>query len=471
MTLKLRRNPPDTRHAIENLLATLGGIRSSGIIVTMRGTEKPHGLQWSHPQPLPLEPLEDGPALALFQAISHCSEDGLSELLKDVDNIPLAIKLLGRLVEEEGLAYVLREWKRDGLKVVDCGDASDTRTTSVTASIDLSLSSPHIASIPYIYEVFAILSILPDGLSESMIDALEARLPAGVDLRRVLRALRRIALCYLDSNGRYRLLAPIRQHVQRTLSLDPGFLDGMRSTFLEHVIDRTDIGYHDIVVPEMVNIRSFIVSESTMWDDSHILACLDYLWWEDRILGIRDIPLALIALSHAHTPRLQVRCRLRISSLLGFSSRYGEAREYLTPALSVQTGDPYVEGCVRLEMGEIERMLNKYEDAESFLRQAVRLFKEANMPKWEGVALGSLGTLLRGWGHIFKVEEPLIQSLGLARKAGDTLHEGNALCGLGEVYWLTKRMSEAEDTLRQSIDCYRLSHCDEAPFCLVTFRF
>ncbi|KAJ6453583.1 P-loop containing nucleoside triphosphate hydrolase protein, partial [Mycena sanguinolenta] len=203
--------PIQSRAEVEEFLALLTDVEHLGLIITMRGAERPAKVQWTHPFLWPLEPLFNNAAQQTFMDItdhSHPIED-INQLLSFTDNMPLAVDLLAHLVDYEGLENVLFRWKTEKTSMLSVGC---DRKSNLNASISLSLSSPRISSDSK--ELLSLLSILPNGLSDA--ELVQSKLPISniLSCKAILLAT---SLAYQNNNKRLLTLVPIREHIQQFL--------------------------------------------------------------------------------------------------------------------------------------------------------------------------------------------------------------------------------------------------------------
>ncbi|KAJ6481107.1 P-loop containing nucleoside triphosphate hydrolase protein, partial [Mycena sanguinolenta] len=200
--------PIQSRGGVENFLSLLAEVQHLGLIVTMRGAERPAQVQWTHPFLLPLQPLSDNAAQQTFMDItdnSHSVED-LNQLLSFTDNMPLAVDLLAHLVDYEGLDNVLTRWQTEKTSMLSVGY---DRKSNLDTSISLSLSSPRITAESK--KLLSLLSILPNGLSDA--ELVQCELPIS-DILSCKAVLLATSLAYQTSNKRLLVLMPVRAHIQ-----------------------------------------------------------------------------------------------------------------------------------------------------------------------------------------------------------------------------------------------------------------
>ncbi|KAJ7181080.1 hypothetical protein C8R46DRAFT_1028426 [Mycena filopes] len=92
---------------VEEFLSLLADVHHLALMITMRGSERPHKVRWTQPFLPPLEPLSDEAALQILEEITddpHLTKEK-RELLQFTGNMPLALDLIAHLVEyEDGLS-------------------------------------------------------------------------------------------------------------------------------------------------------------------------------------------------------------------------------------------------------------------------------------------------------------------------------------------------------------------------------
>ncbi|KAJ7935862.1 hypothetical protein B0H13DRAFT_2462800 [Mycena leptocephala] len=218
--------PAETRHDIEEFLSLLTDVDHLALMITMRGAERPAKVAWTRPFLPPLQPLEQEAARDTFIDIAdnrHNLEE-VDKVLSLTDNMPLVISLLAHLVDTEGCTPVLLRWEEEKTSMLSEG--FDKRS-NLDLSISLSLSSPRFNSVPHSQELLSLLSILPDGVSDA--ELVQSKLPID-NIFGCKVALIRTSLAYTDEHKRMKVLAPIREYMQK--SQPPG--DHLLKPLLKH---------------------------------------------------------------------------------------------------------------------------------------------------------------------------------------------------------------------------------------------
>ncbi|KAJ7615947.1 hypothetical protein FB45DRAFT_235546 [Roridomyces roridus] len=201
--------PLETRSGIEEFLSLLAGVGHLGLLVTMRGAERPAKTSWSRPFLAPLRPLSGSAARDIFKDIAddmHNPED-VDRLLDLTDNVPLVVDLMAHLVDYEGCHNVLNRWDAEKTSILSQG--YDQRS-NLDVSIRISLSSPRMTAWPGAIDLLSLLSMLPDGLSNT--ELLRAALPISDPLG-CKTALLATSLAYIDEKKRLKSLVPIREYM------------------------------------------------------------------------------------------------------------------------------------------------------------------------------------------------------------------------------------------------------------------
>ncbi|KAJ7736010.1 hypothetical protein DFH07DRAFT_966971 [Mycena maculata] len=203
--------PLHSRGEVEDFLSHLADIKHLGLIVTMRGAERPSGVQWTRPF-LPVFPtLSPSAAREVFMDIADDSverDDKVDNILALTDHLPLATSLVASLVAIEGWDSVIKCWKAEGTSILSDGA---NRRSNLNTSIAISLSSPRFTSNAEAKDLLALLAMLPDSISIMTLDQITESFP---QMSRCMTTLRRTALVVTSDNGRHiTTLVPIGEYM------------------------------------------------------------------------------------------------------------------------------------------------------------------------------------------------------------------------------------------------------------------
>ncbi|KAJ7854056.1 hypothetical protein B0H14DRAFT_3652126 [Mycena olivaceomarginata] len=170
--LEVMWEPASSRGEIEELLSLLTGVEDLALMA-----KRPAKVQWTRPFLGPLQPLKQEAAYLTFFDIadSNHSLEAVDKILSLTDNMHLQ-------------SISLPIWQ-----------------TLKAALI------PRITSFPQSQQLLSILSMLPDGLTDS--DLIQSKLPVQ-NILECKTALKSTALAYSDNHGRLKVLMPIREYLQ-----------------------------------------------------------------------------------------------------------------------------------------------------------------------------------------------------------------------------------------------------------------
>ncbi|KAJ7914790.1 P-loop containing nucleoside triphosphate hydrolase protein [Mycena leptocephala] len=134
--------PVESRGKIEEFLSLLTGVGHLALVITMQEQKdllKLRGLIHF----CAIEALEQDAAQQTLIDIADNRHDPkeVDKVLSLTDNMPLAISLIGHLVDSEGCSNVLSRWEEEKTSLIS--DGYD-RTSNLDLSISLSLSSPRL---------------------------------------------------------------------------------------------------------------------------------------------------------------------------------------------------------------------------------------------------------------------------------------------------------------------------------------
>ncbi|KAJ7212736.1 hypothetical protein C8J57DRAFT_1483578 [Mycena rebaudengoi] len=195
------------RSEVEEFLSLLTDSPHLGLMITLRGTEHPSKVKWTHPFLAPLEPLSNVAAWQTFIEVADEGHDDASikELLELTGNLPLAVSLIASVASSEGCTQALSRWKLESTRMLS--DGYDQRS-SLDISIMLSYTSSRMT--PGAQQLISILSMLPDGLADA--DLVHAKLPI-LDILACKATLIQTALAFVDQDQHLKVLVPIREHI------------------------------------------------------------------------------------------------------------------------------------------------------------------------------------------------------------------------------------------------------------------
>ncbi|KAJ7245277.1 hypothetical protein C8J57DRAFT_1725305 [Mycena rebaudengoi] len=200
-----------SRSEVEEFLSLLTDVLHLGVIITLRGAERPSKVKWTRPFVAPLELLSYVAAQQTFIEVADDDHNDASikELLELTGNLPLAVSLIASVAGSEGCAQALSQWKLESTRMLSEG--YDQRS-SQDISIMLSYTSSRMTAGAQ--QLLSILSMLPDGLADA--DLVRAKLPIP-DILACKTTLIQTALAFVGQDQHLKL--KLREHFHQILDL------------------------------------------------------------------------------------------------------------------------------------------------------------------------------------------------------------------------------------------------------------
>ncbi|KAJ7355875.1 hypothetical protein DFH08DRAFT_803809 [Mycena albidolilacea] len=202
--------PIQSRGQIEEFLSLLTDIEHLALIITMRGTERPAKVQWTHPFLLPLQPLSDEATQQTFIYITdnaYAKED-IHQILQFTDNMPLAVDLIAHLSDYEATRS-LGEAHRWPQRLPRCQSSRQLHVPR------------HVLRLPELAYVFNV-----EALARPLETVSSTRGRNAVNILSCKTILLATSLAYQDSNKRLWSLVPVREHIRKFLPPSPSVYSG-----------------------------------------------------------------------------------------------------------------------------------------------------------------------------------------------------------------------------------------------------
>ncbi|KAJ7900873.1 hypothetical protein B0H13DRAFT_1622166, partial [Mycena leptocephala] len=201
----------ESRGGVEEFLSLLTDIPKCDLMITMRGAERPEKVKWTRPFLPPLDSISLAASRDTFVDIAGPptseEESDFAELLELTRDLPLACSLMANVASFEGYSTTLSRWKAKNTALLSSGH---DRRSNLDKSIAVSLNSSRMASMPSAKDLLSLLSVLPDGISDS--DLQKSTIISASLLPRCKTLLLRTSLAYLTRDGRLKALSPIRDY-------------------------------------------------------------------------------------------------------------------------------------------------------------------------------------------------------------------------------------------------------------------
>ncbi|KAJ7596193.1 hypothetical protein C8J56DRAFT_1022544 [Mycena floridula] len=281
-------NATGARAEVAQFLRDIDAIPHIAIFVTMRATVPPcEEISWKE---MRIQPLDPEASFQLYTGIDTKAQEDekLSELLKILGHMPLAVKLMARQGRSTGctVEQLMESYKKTGTAMLGPSKNSDAQN-SVSISISLSVNSPQVNEEPDAYELLSRISMLPAGTTFQALQTLWA--PHIQNLQGSLQALLDTSLLECGTRT-YFVLPVICSYV-----LDPQHLaTSVQNSMIEAAC--SFLKYHSSINPghstykedmearsfEEINLQSILLG-ATSSEPHFIQAHLTLAWHQYRI--------------------------------------------------------------------------------------------------------------------------------------------------------------------------------------------
>ncbi|RDB24540.1 Tetratricopeptide repeat protein 28 [Hypsizygus marmoreus] len=457
------------RPSIEEALQRLDELHDLALLITMRGIQRPAALSINWLTTLePLTPLTLEDAKSLFKQISHEMDSWSEELVRAVDGIPLAVKLLAQLILEgtETTKSLWDRWSKEWTTVVENG--GNDRLSKLDTSIQLSVSRVDAPA----QQLLGILALLPDGLisSQEHINDLQTRIPMEINVKAALTILERKSLVFRSSN-RYQMLSPIRHFTLKHSAASIGVQRGLIETYLTILLnhrDYTDATSYSIVHPEISNFRNILSLAFEMRDIPDLSSAAIAYTYTLRYHGLATADIIRRALcTPGLTPRAEADCLHCLGVLHMCRDELDDAEQPLKQALELheQVQDIHGQANDHLQLGKLHMCRYKLDDAEQSLKRALELHEESLKHALElheevqdihGQAYDhqELGALHRDQDEFDNAMQSLKRALELHEEVQDIHGQASDHQYLGMLHMRRDELDDAEQSLKRALELY-----------------
>jgi tetratricopeptide (TPR) repeat protein len=472
-----------TRTELTHTLRVLASSPKLQLIITMRGDCPPADgdVQWA---PVFLQPLSASEARDLFLAMNprtrQDEHDHLSLLLKELDGLPLAVKLIAQLKGSSTCASLLRRWENKKTSLIKTENKSPSRLTSLDVSISLSLNSDAMSASPEALSLLRLLCHLPDGVKDG--DEQLVRMKLGFeDVDSALAAILAAVLAMKDPSGAIRVLSPIRQYMMCHYPLPTPQLQALNNYYIQLVQTHAaqnpkTAGFLEaceVLFPEMGNIiyvfccnlKDPSTTMPGVVDAAFLFA--HFQTWTRYSTEIMDELLRHWTEYGIVTPRST--CLVLRSRIHGSTGRYSAALEDLKLAVEETDDLACAAECFRL-IADIHGAQGEYDKAVEKLKLATVAFSTAGDRSGELRCLKTLGEAYRMQGAYSLAAETLKCAYAGYLEIGDKHGAMQCLQCSGDILYMLGRFDEALEAIQQVHDGFvTLGDCLGALQCMRTW--
>ncbi|KAJ6547376.1 hypothetical protein B0H19DRAFT_1165293 [Mycena capillaripes] len=441
-----------SKKEVESFLASLCALDTLAVVITMRGSERPAGVQWTRPFLPQLGPLDVSSARQAFLALSDCLEEDpwIDPLLTAIDCVPLAIALMANLAETDSTETLLTRWSEEHSSLLH---RTPDRTSSVDVSIRLSVNSPRMKAVPEALTLLSLISLLPDGVDNTQLGAI---FPSIGKSRRALSALWQTSLAFNDGNNRTRVLSTIRAHMMLYHQPNAAHRVSVLTYYMGLAALSSDLGgpHGQVIVkrltPEIGNLHSVVnlTLDSTGEDEptmqpllrGAISAAINLSKFirYTHLGNPETVRLASVAASKLGDPVLRADVLYHLAWIiltLGTSGPNSEHEHLCREALALYEETGNVSGraeCTWL-LGQIFKSTKRQKECKALYEQALELAVESQNTYCQAKCLSCLAEIIFYGGDAKTAEELSQQALKLFRELESLTNIGMTLFLLARV--------------------------------------
>ncbi|THU90843.1 hypothetical protein K435DRAFT_841289, partial [Dendrothele bispora CBS 962.96] len=466
------------RAGIQNFLEKLFNFKHVSILVTMRGPDGPGTIEWYKlGTESGIPPLSMEAARKMFLAISG-NKSGLLEkteaidkLLKELDYVPLAIRLIAQRARTSQLESLLRMWKGGKTSILKEGKGDFTRSTSVECSIQLSVNLLSEAA----HDLLSVISFLPNGIP-MWVDNLRKMLPKFENLDTSVAELLDCSLVSSHGGDIY-MLAPTREYIQKKHPIESGetmiSLETFYVEWIREVVDNKrnmnkELQLHILNITKIINteIRKLVKQEhievieilgEAYKFDGIVVEVIDNI-----LVNIQDMSInqknnlqfikvdMLIWNAQWMEAEGEVK-RIRRGNESNNKNNTAQWFQRLRKFFGMQARDSGVMAAQCLQrLGKIHWMQDKYSEAAEMFSKAKSQFEETGHQLGAAQCLKSLGNIHRMQSRYSKATVMLSNAKSQFEKIGSQLGAAQCLQSLGDIHWMQDRYSEATEMLSKA---------------------
>ncbi|KAG6914217.1 hypothetical protein DXG01_001712 [Tephrocybe rancida] len=456
------------RPDLEGLLSVLE--QHLGIIITMRGTQRPSRVSWSRPLLAPLQSLTYDSSRQIFEMTCGPVDEFVEKLLNAVDGIPLAISLISALLDEgnESSKSLWGQWAKAQSGVLEKGGSH--RLSNLDTSIHLSVHGPRMQANPKAIDILAMLSVLPDGFPDDdrAMEELESHLSKGYNLHKAFLTMRRVSLVHVNEEGkphRLRMLYPVRAFCEQRLKLPDNIRDAITSYYVEKIgyfWDASDPDGHEIIPGELHNIYAVLVQAWKQGRGSPLLAHTSILFtqWSIYIGNPVEEVISLAIQGVVDPPGLLGACHSTLGRVYFCQGKIDKAEASFERAVELHQQGHFVFGEANAVqgLGKVYLQCDKLAEAEASFEHAVELHQQAHHVLGEADDVQNLGKVYIRCAKLEKAEASFEHAAVLHRQVHNVVGEADDVHGLGKVYLKRDKLAEAEASFECAAELHRQAH-------------
>ena len=303
----------------------------------------------------------------------------MTELLTELDNVPLAVVLMAHVGQKgDSPKQLLKWWKEEHTSFLSYHMQNPSCLSSIEVSIRVSLQSHSMAANPEALQLLSLISLLPAGVLNGQLPAMVPSLSRPNEASNVLRGT---ALAYYNKKGTLHVLSPIWSYMLVCHPPSKAMVKHLEYYYCKLAkLGSSEPGNQDYKVASQTlqkvegNMEAVLMQALTYHPDCHIIqGGLDFtrfLYWIKPRTTI--ICIAAQVAKDLKQSESEARCLQSLGETLRMQDNYNEAKIALTKAkaqfgiIGSQRGTAQ---CLQ-SLGDILMLQNKYDEASMALTGA-----------------------------------------------------------------------------------------------------
>ncbi|VDC06434.1 unnamed protein product [Peniophora sp. CBMAI 1063] len=452
--------------AVEALLAQFASLAHFALIITSRGAERPRNIAWSQPTLAPIKSLDHEAALVTWRSICPLHDEFSRRLMEAVDYVPLAVTLLAQLAVIESSEVLWSRWELEQTSLLQTARGPEHRLNNVESSIRLSLSTPLLHNKHEALLLLSLLSVLPQGLSESRIPSFaEASAQYFSNLRSSITLLKQCALAYSSDDGFLRILSPIRHYMLANHPIQSAHLSCLADVYC-NVVDfyaefSTRLAYaKKNLLPELANISAVFTHclNRDIQPVHKILRAIMSFSRLCRVLRVYNVSLLAEAIRHAGNESQSLRASLLYQKGMCayYQSLDDDSITALHQALALYQAENNEQGQARCleSLGDVYQTLRRFDAANNALSSAFDLYAKNGNRLGQANALATIGKVYTNLGEHDLAMQKLRSARDLYIELGDRLGTANTLKNIGALYKSLNHLGKAKHRLKSALSLF-----------------
>ncbi|THU85324.1 TPR-like protein [Dendrothele bispora CBS 962.96] len=459
-------NNHGSRTDIRNLVEKIAGCERVSIIVTMRGPHGPGEIPWKAlgddsgiPQLSPAAANEAFKAFAGPKVESSETSDSLiSQLMYELDYIPLAIKLSAYHARKISLDTLTEMWKNYKTGMLRDATTQDSRSTSVEFSINLSIQLLH--ENQNSIQLLSILSFLPNGVPfwESNLNQMISKSvqPSNGNWSLNISVLLDTSLIYIQNEG-LRMLAPIREYIQSQYPTGQEIMDQLEIFYAQFLKDlpNNDMQAQPMLELHINNIEKILRAQIKSGHSKSSCVSAVFILYPFRRFA--SVSMSLIDLILEKDKKInkddEVEFKLKKAKILRSMGRFQDAKDQVilqAQKYFKQSQNQRAQANSMRWLGNIYFRQDKYKEASEMISEAQQLFQKIGNELGVAECLKRLGDIYQMQGRNDEAIQMLSDALKQFQTFGNQMRAAECLLSLGELYRKQKKYDEATEMIMKA---------------------